>query len=58
MINMDYWVEHYDEHLKRLYDVFQIACDENGENWGSEIDLDTFIDYVYNNSSGYITPWQ
>jgi hypothetical protein len=53
----DLWINHYDKHLKRLYEVFQIACSKNSVRWNRHIDFLTFREYVYENSSKYLTPW-
>ena len=50
------WTDHYSEHLKRLYKIFQDACHENTVNWYS-IDFETFKKYVYTNSTKYLSPW-
>ena len=51
------WSTHYDTDLKRLYAVFQEACYENSVNWYRYIDFPTFREYLYKNSSKYLSPW-
>ena len=51
------WYGHYEIYLKRLYKLFQIACEDNNVDWDHHINLETFCAYVYKNSNKYLSPW-
>ena len=51
------WAIHYDTYLRRLYSVFCSACNKNSVDWYKYIDFNTFREYVYENSSKYLSPW-
>lgn len=51
------WCTHYDMYLKTLYHVFQVSCRENSVHWYKQIDFNTFCNYVFDNSSKYLSPW-
>jgi hypothetical protein len=51
------WYNHYETHLKRLYELFNSYSTNNSLNYHEYIDYDTFCNYIYNNSSKYLSPW-
>lgn len=51
------WVQHYYNHLVNLYEIFVEQCKKNDVDWNEKIDLETFIQFVYNRSSKYLSPW-
>ena len=50
------WYKNYNKYLKELYLVFQEACDKNNVDWYNSIDYQSFCEYIWDNSSGYISP--
>lgn len=55
--NFELWATHYDTYLKRLYGVFQTTCHQKRLKWYQQLDFETFRDFVYEYSSGYLSPW-
>jgi hypothetical protein len=53
----EFWIIHYQNHLKQLFELFQITCSNNNITWYSNISFEDFSLFVYKNSSKYLSPW-
>ena len=51
----DLWCQHYNYYLQELYLLFEkTSCQQNLD---LNISYDRFIEFVYYNSSPYLSPW-
>lgn len=53
----DIWVDHYHDHLIKMYQIFTDKCIKNSVDWHNKIDIESFIHFVYTHSSEYLSLW-
>ena len=51
------WRNHYESYLEQMYLLFQDSCYSNSVNWDQYVGYNIFCAYIYENSSGYLSPW-
>lgn len=51
------WEKHYRSQLKHLYYLFEKKCINLNLDFHKYIDYQSFTQFIFDNSSKYMTPW-